>query len=78
MLQNYRRKTAAELSRITTIEEVPTAGRQPALDGVEYGLDDDEPELEVPFNCLARSWNAPKFLGPDSTVLAAKTIPWPQ
>lgn len=63
---------------MTIIEEVPTTGRQPALDGVEYGLVDDDEVEEVPFNCSARAWNAAKFLGPDSTALAEKTIPCPQ
>jgi hypothetical protein len=31
--------------------------------------------LEVPFSCFARAWKAAKFLGPDSTALAEKTIP---
>lgn len=31
--------------------------------------------LEVPFSCFARAWKAAKFLEPDSTALAEKTIP---
>jgi len=29
----------------------------------------------VPFNDFALAWKAAKFLGPDSTALAEKTIP---
>jgi len=31
--------------------------------------------LEVPLSCFARAWKAAKFLEPDSTALAEKTIP---
>ncbi len=44
-------------------------------DGVPYG---DVVDDVVPFNCLARAWKAAKFLGPDSTALAANTMPCPQ
>lgn len=62
--------TATPAPRVTRTAPAPLA-----VDDEEEPLD---VEVDVPLSCFASETNASKLFAPDSTALAAKTMPDPQ